>query len=523
MPDSTMPDSTMPEPKIAPNPIIPIPPPLPKLVVSPAASSVSISSGQQVTIEFGVERIDAPTTATLAVGSLPAGITATFSPPSLAYSATAFSLTLTAASNITPVLATIQVTVATDDAKAQASVTVNAKALGQVFPAYHILTVIYAPPGMNGGKSGSQVVYGSQSTTGTIMSTTSSFKAGVDVTASLGVNVGPVSLGASAEFTASQTASETSSINVNKSTGTQLTVVGPDQDGILHGNDIVVLFLNPEMIVGIDYQDNLVWELGVNGETMLIQYVYIDWLLTPSLMPPGVAQALAAAGITTADYAQIAEADPFYSDSSPTANGTIDPNRFVPTPFSFAYEPPEASGDPIPAMTYSQTTTTTVTGTEQVQIQYGVTCTVSAGLQGPFSAAVKVAGSLEFTDTATATTSTGSTQAASVTVGGPAYGYTGPTDIIVYWDTVFNSFMFAFATGTPTVSGTITGSGGLPAVGEAVTLAIGGVTLTTFTGSNGQYSFYNTAPGQGQISVGTQTATVTVPVNEVAPPVNVTI
>jgi hypothetical protein len=34
--------------------------------------------------------------------------------------------------------------------------------------------------------------------------------------------------------------------------------------------------------------------------------------------------------------------------------------------------------------------------------------------------------------------------AASVAVGGPAYGYTGPTNVLVYWDTIYSSFMFAF-------------------------------------------------------------------------------
>jgi hypothetical protein len=511
-----MPEPTMPGPGIPPNPIIPIPPP--HLFLFPAESSVSISSGQQVAVEFTVERIVAPGAASLAVSGLPPGITATFSPPSLPPSATAFSLILTAAQNITPVTATIGVTATSSDAGGRASVAVNAKASGQVFPAYQILTIVYAPPGMNGGKSGSQVLYGSQSATGTIVSTSSSFKAGVSVTASLGVNAGPVSLGASAEFTASQTATETSSINVNKSTGTQITVAGPDQDGIQHGNDLIYLWLNPAINVTIDHQNNVVWELGVHGETMLIQYVYVNWLLNPSLMPPGVAQALAGAGITTADYAQIAECDPFYSGST-----TIDPNRFLPTPFTFPYEPSEASGDPVPTMTYSQTSTTTVTDTEQVQIQYGVTCTVSAGLQGPFSVAVKAAGSLEFTDTSIATTSRGSTQTASVTVGGPAFGYTGPTDVVVYWDTIFNSFMFAFATGNPVVSGTITGSTGKPAVSEAVTLAIGGITLSTFTDANGEYRFYNAAAGQGVISAGGQQVAVVISVNEAVPPVNVTL
>jgi hypothetical protein len=473
-----------------------------------------------VPVEFQLIRTNITGSVSLAAGSLPPGITATFSPLSASGEST---LLLTAASDLVPVLATIEVTATAEGLAAHATVTVNAKARGQIFPSYQVVEVIYAAPGMSGGKSSSEVVYGSQSTAGTTLSASDSFKEGLSVTATLGVSAGPVSLGASGQYTASQTATDTSSVNVSKSTSTQITVPGPDQDGILHGNDLIVVCTNPSMTVTIDYQDNVTWELGVNGQDMLTQFLYVDWLNHPSDMPAGVVSVLEAANITPADYPQIAELDPFYSVTSPTANGTIDPNRFILTPFSVPYEPPEAPGDPVPTMTYTQTNATTTTDTEQVQLQYGVTCTVSAGLQGPLSAVVKAAGTFEFTNTSTEVTSTASTQSASVTVGGPSSAWQGPTNILVYWDTLFSSFMFAFATESPAVSGTITDSAG-PAVGEVVTLAIGGITLTTFTGAGGQYSFYNATPGQGVISAGGQDATVTIPVESaVRPVVNLTL
>ena len=379
---------------------------------------------------------------------------------------------------------------------------------GEVIPRYQILTLVYAPPGTNGGKSSSQVAYGSGSTTGTTDSTSSSFKESADVSASVNAIVG-----ASAEFNASQTTSGSAQVEIKKTDSYQISVVGPAQDGISHSNDIFYLWLNPRLDVTVE--GNFVsWELDVNNPPMRIQYAYVDWLQDPSLIPAGVADQFAAAGLTTADYAQILACNPFSSGDS-----VIDSNRFIPTLFSFAYEPPLAVGDPVPTMTFTQTSSTTDTTSQQVQVQYGVTATVSASTpaaQSGISAAFKVSGSLEWTATSASATSEGSTQSASVTVGGPAFGYTGPTDVLVYWDTVFNSFMFAFAAGVPAASGTVTNSAGEPVAYQPVALTVGGVRLTTFSGPSGAYRFYTAESGQGTITVGSQEFVV--PVGSDEPP-----
>jgi hypothetical protein len=36
------------------------------------------------------------------------------------------------------------------------------------------------------------------------------------------------------------------------------------------------------------------------------------------------------------------------------------------------------------------------------------------------------------------------TQTASATIGYPSNGYTGPTEIKVYWDSLYNSFAFGY-------------------------------------------------------------------------------
>ena len=433
----------------------------------------------------------------ISVGAVPPGVTWELSPRFVPEAGSDIFLTLTAAEDVRPVEATIDVRLLRPGGFSTfATVTANVLAFGQVLPTYQILTVLYAPPGTNGGKSSSQVSYASGSTTGTTDSISDSFKQGLDVSASVGGSLGSVKLGVSGDFTYSQTTTTTSQVNINKGVNNTINDPGPPVDGIDHGHDVFYLWLNPLLNVTIDHLGNITWEIGVNGQEMLIQYVFLEELQNPSLMRTDVAQLLAAYGLTTADYAQILALNPFGSGAT-----AIDPNRFVPTTHSFPYEPPLAVGDPVPTWTETLTSATTTTNTQQVQTQYGVSITVSAGFHFIWDDSVKVTGSLQWTNTSTSTQTTGSTQQANVTIGGPAFGYTGPTDVLVYWDAVYSSFMFAFATGSPSASGMVTDSAGHPVPNQAITLSVGGITLSTFTNSRGRYNFYGAPPGQGTATV----------------------
>jgi hypothetical protein len=508
------------------------PPPKPRISIEPATTSITLNSGQSITLNFVLVRNDIHVAVNLGVGSVPPGVTAVLSPqslpatPPLGPSATAvnFSLTLTAAENVTPAEATIEVGLVEvgGGLSARATVTVNAVASGQVLPAYQILTLVYAPPGTKGGtstsqESTSQVLYASGSTTGTTDSISSSFKEGVDVSVSVNNILGVDDLGVSGDFTASQTSTQTSQVNINKGVNNQIIVPGPGADGIDHSYDAFYLWLNPQLNVTIDHLGNVAWEIGVNGQEMVIQYVYAEWLLNPSLMPPGVIQALSGAGLTTADYAQILACNPFYAGAAtgdPNRVVPIEPGRFVLTAHSFPYEPPLAADDLVPTIMYTLTSATTTTNTQQVENKYTVSVTVSVPFELAWDDTVKVTGSIEVTNSSTSTQTTGSTQQASVTIGGPAFGYTGPTDILVYWDTVYQSFMFSYATVSPSVSGTVTDSAGNPVPNQAMTLTVGGITLSTFTNSRGQYNFYGATPGQGTIAVGNEQFPVAVGAGE---------
>lgn len=378
---------------------------------------------------------------------------------------------------------------------------------------------MYAPPGASAGGADSQVLYSSGSTTGTTNSTSGSFRAGVTVNGS----VSAAGLGAGAGFNASLAATGTSQVSISKTTTNQIAVKGPDADGINHGSDLWFLCVNPELTVTVTTDKSfteVAWVLGVNGQQATILYVYADWLQTPSLMqaasPDTYSTLVDTLGFTQADFDQILATNPFISGTE------IDTSRFVLTPYSFPYEGPNAPGDPIPMMTYTQTSQTTVTDTTQVQVQYGVSFTASAGIKGAFTATLSETGTLEITETSTSTEVTGASQSASVTVGGPSYGYPGPTDVQVYWDTVFMSFMFAFATGNPTVVGSLT-SAGTNIANQPVSLTMDGTTMSTFTDSAGNYRFFGTAAGEGTISVANETFPVTIAANQpVVPPISVT-
>ena len=334
-PGVSVPDSQSQEtPDIASRQIDPFQPP-PDVEILPGKASISISGGQTVQAQFTVEVFSAEgdgivgDPAAVHVGSLPAGITAELSPQSVVGQGDV-TLTLAAAPNVTPTVATIIVSATAGPHASRSLVTLDVKATGQIIPKYKLLTVLYAPPGTSAGNIRTSVAYTDQSTTGTTTSIDSSFQASLDVTAS----VGDDGLGDSTDFHTSRTTGKTSSVSITKTHSHGISVFGTAQDGIDHGDDEFWLWLNPLLNVTID--DQATWELGVNdvnGTTgMNIQFVFAKWLQNPSLMPQDVAQALADACLTTADYRQILSCNPFTSGNRVIPQGLRPLLQATPSP-----------------------------------------------------------------------------------------------------------------------------------------------------------------------------------------------
>ena len=359
-----------------------------------------------------------------------------------------------------------------------------------------VMSVVYAPPGTSatgGGKS--SVSYGDTSTLGTSSSVSSSFKEGLSVSADVSVLGGAV--GGSASFSTSKDTTNTSEVDISKSTGFTIQVTGPAKDGIDHDQDKIYLILNPVVEISVTGK-NVAWALSHSGTTAEVQFVTVGWLKNPSSMPAGVATSLRNAGIAPTDYPKLLARDPFASGAS-----GIDTSRFLPTNTSFPYE------DPTSSETYTITNDLTNKSSQSVTKTDSFSVTIKSGFDvGIVKESMSTTGSFTWTNTSTYGTTTDSKQQASATVGGPSSTWAGGTNVDVYYDTVYSSFLFAFDPNSvpstreqkAVLKGTVTDKG-KPAAHEEVLLTVGGQRYRTFTNSKGVYHFYNKPHGSGTVSI----------------------
>lgn len=372
---------------------------------------------------------------------------------------------------------------------------------GTLRPRYQVLTVVYAPPGSSGSYK-SQVKYASGSTAGTTVSISDAVKTGYEITAKVGDDK---AFSGSGAYGSSTTTTNTSTLDVKKSTTTTLTLAGSNKDGINHDSDLVYICLNPLYTITADNWNNVTWAIGVDGTSMIVQYLTVEQLKNPSSIDSTLKAKLDSYGLTDADYAEILKANPMASATDTT---TIDTTRYLPTTQSFPYNKPASDGTQ-PLTTLDINNTTTTTSTHQVQVQNTVTATFTQGM--PNVLHFKEVGQLQWTYTNTYGTSTTTTQTASVTIAGPGKDSQVPySDVLVYWDTVFNTFMFDFAKDQPAYSGTVPSTQGMAVSNQTVTLTSGGKTYTTVTDANGNYRFHHVPKGQATVKVKGQTQAVTV-------------
>jgi hypothetical protein len=387
---------------------------------------------------------------------------------------------------------------------------------GTITPRYYILTVIYAPPGTNGGKSSSAVNYASGSTAGSTVSAGDSFKQGTSVTAS--AEGGFLGSGGSVEasFGVNQSSSNTSSLEIKKSATSEINDVGPAADGINHDHDLIYLWLNPTFQLklfptasGTVASAN--WQPLNTGRTV-ITYVYVGWLKNATQMPPAEMQLLQRNGITTADFSEMLKADPYWrtplsTAAVPIGGGMPDPRRFQSLYTSFPYEPPYGPGDPVPTYKFTATYSNTSTTSASAQTEYtvGLKLGVEGGFPGLAKLSLKDSLNWTWTSTNTRSSSSGATESASVTVGGPAYGYKGSiADIAVYYDLIYKTFLFVpLPSGSPSILGTVAASGGATPAGREVIVVANGIRYHTFTDAKGQYRVYGNISGPVRIQSGT--------------------
>lgn len=398
-----------------------------------------------------------------------------------------------------------------------------------LLPKYYILALIYSPPGCTSASakcSGvSTVDYAEGSSNGSQVSASSSFTAGETLTADASLKLPPfVSFDTSLAVGFSTTTTGGSSFTVTKSSAMDLKASG-NEDGVHHDQDIFVLLLNPAVVVSTLGSASR-WNMGFTAPSALVYFLPVAWLQNPSLMPANVANQLNALGFGTADYASILLQDPFANGPAP-----IDPNRFVQTQWTIGYIPDEQSqscnGGTCTCTAFSESIKNDALSaiTTQAQSQTSVDFKVDAGVGVPLLTSLKLSSDTKWSSTNTASTAntTGSSQTASLTISCPSAGYTGPTFIQIYWDTLYGSFMFQpfSASGAQQmVTGRVADSSGNPLPRQLITLEADGKTYKTVTNFKGEYSLFGAASGQGTLSTAGLRNTVTI---GAATPANITV
>jgi len=395
-------------------------------------------------------------------------------------------------------------------------------------PKYMVLGIVYAPPGCTSTAAmacnGSSFVdYAGGSSLGTKVAIKDSFKVGFSATVDSMQQL--ASVGGSAGFTGTQ--SDSYSAAITKTGSLDLKAPG-NGDGIDHGQDQVILMLNPTVTLS-QQNGNMYWHPGYDGAAMIRYEVYVSELRNPASMRPSVASVLKARGLTTDDYQTILKLSPFggcvsggrfggivtcvggISDGSPSP--ALDSRRFRLTSWSLPYEPPLQSPNCNNGICNCPATTITLKNefvdesSQESDNEYTVSFNTSVGV--PLVWDFKTTTTLTWTDSATNTSTKDSTQTATATIACPSINYTGPTLVQVYWDSTYGTFLFVpydLSTSTMLQHGTVTDAAGKPVAGQQVDLTYGGKTFHTLTGRDGTYRF---AAARGQ-SVTAQSAKIAV-------------
>lgn len=368
---------------------------------------------------------------------------------------------------------------------------------GTVQPRYKILTVIYAPPGTKGGGKSSSVTYGSGSTTGSTVSVTKSFKQNYSISVSQEVGFLGTGGGVEGSFSYGRNSSDKTSLDIKKTVSTEISASGPSIDGIDHDRDRIWLWLNPSIKLSLT-TNSAQWTLDKShpaSQPAILQYVYIGWLKKPSDMPPGVMASLQKAGITTQDFEEIMKADP-YATTIPA----IDTNRFKALHTTFPYEPPYAPGESPDQYKYAFSSSGIDTHSSSVMNQYkvGLKISGSANFLTLSKTSIKGQSEWEWTDTVDHSTSIGSSESASAIVTGPSYGYNGSTNIEVYYDLLYKTFLFKEIPidKKPSMRGLVVNRLGKTVGGKEVVLVANGVKYRTFTNAKGEYRIFGKLPSE---------------------------
>ena len=189
-----------------------------------------------------------------------------------------------------------------------------------------------------------------------------------------------------------------SSLEVKKSVNYDIKCTGPATDGINHDLDLFYLWLNPRVDISITLRTT---SHGYWGRWSHHDHpVCVCGLAEEPQYHAGGREAPAGSGGTQGVRLRD---HPFHQPVRPRRDG----DRSEPFSARLAKLPLRASHkptDPVPSQTLAQQNTVTSTSIHTVQNQYGVSVSVSASIKVPFTASLKVAGNFEWTNTSSSGT-----------------------------------------------------------------------------------------------------------------------
>jgi hypothetical protein len=365
-----------------------------------------------------------------------------------------------------------------------------------LYPAYYLITVLYAPPGTK-----SKASYADGSSAGTSTSAANMFGAGIKV----GIT-GNVIAGADYQFTAQNT----QSFQVTKTAKTELDI-SATADRIDHGQDLFYLWINPE----IDYSQQqspgepVNISFGTTGNVpMTVVPFNLNELTGKETIPAYKLQQIP--NMTPNDFAQIASADPWLSPGYQP-----DRSRYIYIR-TLQLDGPDNAGDAIPGQATSvddsQVNCTTNATSQEIGADFGFSAGADFFGQGEHATVVA---SVSYKNTSSAGNCNGATQTATV---GLATGTVGFHDVIdVFEDSIYHSFAYVSETSgaglqalSADVSGEVLNAQGRPMPNQPIVVKFAnGHTESLFSNAQGRYRIFKIPTGPLTITCGESVTRVT--------------
>lgn len=202
------------------------------------------------------------------------------------------------------------------------------------------------------------------------------------------------------------------------------------------------------------------------------------------------------------DYSKILAYDPLAID--PTA---LDPKRYLSLNTTFQYEQPTSPTEQVPTLTYEQTTEflSTVGSKTTADYTVGFQTSGSTGFGDLVTLSLKNNNTWGWTYSSSQSTTSGDVESATVTIGGPGFGYNGPTVLDVYYDILFKTFAFALEKQDLrllSLGGTLYDAEGNTVAGAEI-FVLGSQNAHTFTNAKGKFAIAQTIYGPCTIQAST--------------------